>query len=263
MDKVTCKFYFKDAIQNRKILFDKAITCTKHGKVLYILPEELHELPQLSQDLNKVDRHYMKMITFLYASNLHSLIEGVATLPDWESVPATIILDDLSAYCNDNSFQKACGATALLLDTAYACSRTLKYTCRVFISAKQSGFSEQNCKTLEELYKISDEEHVQWIVKSLGLTIHCKRSSLESHIRQWTGLKYPSIQHLPDDVSFSLPVKNKQVYSDDSVSFPGTSLLLVTNISRLKTKFRGVMHLELLNSLEIFNKKKFFHSSIR
>ncbi|XP_039753565.1 uncharacterized protein LOC120628945 [Pararge aegeria] len=148
----------RDAVQNRKILFDTAIACAKNGKVLFILPEELNELPQLSQDLNQVDRHYLKMIIFLYAPNSKSLLEGVASLPNWQNIPSTIILDDLSAYCNNNKFQNACGVAALLTDTAYACSRSLKSTCRVFISVEQNVLSERNCKTLQELYEISDVE---------------------------------------------------------------------------------------------------------
>ncbi|CAH0715640.1 unnamed protein product, partial [Brenthis ino] len=74
--EVVCKFYFEDIEQNRKMLFNKSIAATKNGRVLYILPEELNELPQLSQDLNQIDRHYMKMITFIYAPCIKSLLEA-------------------------------------------------------------------------------------------------------------------------------------------------------------------------------------------
>lgn len=149
---IKCTFYFEDLTTNRKRLFEDALLFAKHGKVLYILREELSELPELSQDISSVNRHYMKMISFLYTTNLESLIESVSTLPDWQNVPATIILDDLSGYCNVNNLQNACGVVSFLIDTARSCSSLLKMQSRVCISVTRSSVGDSFCTTLQELY---------------------------------------------------------------------------------------------------------------
>lgn len=149
---IKCSFFFDDLKTNRKRLFEEALLYAKHGKVLYILREELSELPELSQDICSVNRHYMKMISFLYTKNLESLIDSVSTLPDWQNVPATIILDDLSGYCNVNNLHNACAVVAFLIDTARSCSSLLKTSCRVCISVTRSDVGDTFCTTLQELY---------------------------------------------------------------------------------------------------------------
>lgn len=150
--QVDCKFYFEDLHSNRKKLFEDALRNGQIGKVLYILSDELEELPELSQDINPTNRHYMKMITFLYAKSLQSLIESLATLSDWQSIPRTIILDDLSSYCHQSSLHSACGVVALLIDSARSCSEALKEPCSVFISATRGIVDENYCNALKELY---------------------------------------------------------------------------------------------------------------
>lgn len=151
---VNIGFYVNDPVNNRKRLFGDAITFAKLGKVVYILQDELDELPELSQDLSLVNKHYMKMISFLYAKSIESLIESVSSLPDWQSVPSTIILDDLSAYCH--KLQNACGITALLKDTARSCASVLESPCRLRISINES-LGEDYCNTLMELYCVPDK----------------------------------------------------------------------------------------------------------
>lgn len=150
--EVVCKFYFEDIEQNRKMLFNKSIASTKNGRVLYILPEELNELPQLSQDLNQIDRHYMKMITFIYAPCVKSLLESIVTLPNWQHIPSTIVLDNLSEYCTKDNIQNACGITVFLIDTARSCSKILKSNCNLYISAPQVIFGEDTCDFIKEMY---------------------------------------------------------------------------------------------------------------
>ncbi|KAJ8722013.1 hypothetical protein PYW08_004415 [Mythimna loreyi] len=152
METDSCTFYFEDANANRKKLFAKALLHAKDGKVLYILAEELNELPVLSQDLSSINKHYMKMVTFMYVKSLDSLIESISALQDWQSIPSTIILDDLSAYCNKNDLQNACGIVALLQDSTKCCSNLLKGTCRLFISVPKGIVGEDYCNMLKELY---------------------------------------------------------------------------------------------------------------
>lgn len=147
-----CVFYFENWKVNRKKLFEEAIACSKHGKVLYIMKEEPNELPQLSQDLGSVDRHYMKMISFLYAKNLESLIESIASLPNWQNVPSTIILEDLALYCESDKIQNACGVVAFLIDTMRVCEVSLKVPCKLFISVTKDSVGDTYCNALKELY---------------------------------------------------------------------------------------------------------------
>lgn len=154
METNSCTFYFEDASANRKKLFEKAIIHAKDGKVLYILAEELNELPELSQDLNSVNKHFMKMITFMYVKSLESLIESLSALQDWKNIPSTIILDDLSAYCNKNDLQNACGVVALLRDSTSCCSQLLKGTCRLFISVPRMIVGEDYCNILKDFYSL-------------------------------------------------------------------------------------------------------------
>lgn len=146
---VNIAFYVANPITNRKRLFEDAVAFAKLGKVLYILYEELNELPQLSQDLSLVNKHYMKMISFLYVTTIESLIESVSSLPDWQSVPSTIILDDISTYCP--KLQSACAITAFLKETAHSCASVLNSSCRVRISINES-VGDDYCNTLKELY---------------------------------------------------------------------------------------------------------------
>lgn len=146
--------YYEDEPKNRKKLFEDAIEFAKQGKVLYILHEELNELPELSQDLTLINRHYMKMISFLYAKTLESLMESISTLPEWKSVPSLIILDDLSNYCIKKNMQVLCAIIALLIDAARSCSVTLETPCQLRISITKDKLGEENCETLKELYCI-------------------------------------------------------------------------------------------------------------
>lgn len=150
--EIQCKIYFEDASTNRKKLFQEALSQAKHGKVLYILPEELNELPELSQDISSVSRHYIKMISFLYVKNLEALTESVSSLSEWQNIPSTIILDDLSEYCNKENIQNACGLVAILLDTVRCCSIALKAPCKLFISITKENIGEDYCKMLRDLY---------------------------------------------------------------------------------------------------------------
>lgn len=149
---VACEFYFEDVLQNRKVLFNKTLFSAVNGRVLYILPEELHELPQLSQDVNQIDKHYMKMITFVYAPSLKSLLESLVTLPHWQHVPSTIILDSLSDYCNKDNISNACGIIAFLIDTIKSCGKILKCTCRLCVSAPKELLGEDFCIFLSDVY---------------------------------------------------------------------------------------------------------------
>lgn len=151
MEKGSCTFYFEDGRTNRKKLFEEALLHAKNGKVLYILSEELNELPELSQDLSLLNKHYMKMITFMYVKSLDSLIESMSALQDWQNIPSTIILDDLSVYCNNN-LQSACGVVALLQDSSRCCSKLLERTCRLFISVPKMIVGEDYCNILKEFY---------------------------------------------------------------------------------------------------------------
>lgn len=151
-----CLISFEDAATNRKKLFQQALLQAKHGKVLYILPEELNELPELSQDISSVSRHYIKMINFLYVKNVEALIESVCTLPEWQNIPSTIILDDLSQYCNRKNIQNACGLVALILDTNRRCSVALKAPCRLYISITKDNVGEDYCNILKELYSTEE-----------------------------------------------------------------------------------------------------------
>lgn len=148
---VNVAFYVSDPNTNRKSLFEDALLFAKHGKVLYILYDELEELPELSQDISLVNKHYMKMISFLYVKTVESLIESLTTLPYWQNVPSTIILDDLSQYCNKDRLQNACGITAFLIDSARSCSNKLDSQCRLRISVNHI-VGEDYCNTLKELY---------------------------------------------------------------------------------------------------------------
>lgn len=147
-----CLISFEDTDTNRKKLFQQALLQAKHGKVLYILPEELNELPELSQDINSVSRHYIKMISFLYVKNIETLIESLCTLPEWQNIPSTIILDDVSQYCNKKNIQSACGLVALCLDTVRSCSVALKAPSRLYISMTKGNVGEDYCNVLKELY---------------------------------------------------------------------------------------------------------------
>lgn len=151
-EEMQCLISFEDAATNRKKLFQEALLQAKHGKVLYILPEELNELPELSQDIGYVSRHYIKMINFLYVKDIEALIESVCTLPVWQNIPSTVILDDISQYCNRKKIQNACGLVALLKDTIRSCSIALKAPCRLYISINKDNVGEDYCNILKELY---------------------------------------------------------------------------------------------------------------
>lgn len=155
-EEIQCLISFENAGTNRKKLFQEALTQAKYGKVLYILPEELNELPELSQDISSVSRHYIKMISFLYVKNIEALIESVCTLPEWQNIPSTIILDDLSEYCNKKKTQNACGLVAILLDTIRSCSIALKAPCKLFISITKENVGEDYCKMLRDLYSTEE-----------------------------------------------------------------------------------------------------------
>lgn len=139
LKQIICEFLFENLVINRKKLFEIALTRAKSGKVLYILQEELNELPELSQDLSSINRHYMKMISFIYTKNLDLLIESISTLPDWQNIPSTIILDNLNGYCSSNHLQTACGVVAFLLNTVYSCATSLNSTCNLYISADKNS----------------------------------------------------------------------------------------------------------------------------
>lgn len=151
-NQVSCKFYFDDTQINRKKLFEEALKFAKSGKVLYIMCEELDELPQLSQELTSTNRQYMKMISFLYAKTLDSLLESLSTLPDWQIVPLAIILDDLSAYCGQNNLHSACGIVALLFDSTRSCAELLKKPCMLHISVSKDIVGEEYCSSIRDLY---------------------------------------------------------------------------------------------------------------
>lgn len=150
--QLKCKLYFEDLLSNRKKLFQDALNNARAGRVLYIMCNELEELPQVSQELNPINRQYMKMISFLYAQSLPSLVETLASLPEWQNVPKTIILDDISTYCKQSCLHAACGLVALLTDSARSCSESLKEPCYLFVSASKGVVDETYCSILRELY---------------------------------------------------------------------------------------------------------------
>ncbi|KOB79065.1 Uncharacterized protein OBRU01_01200 [Operophtera brumata] len=150
--QVSCKFFFDETHTNRKKLFEEALKFAKSGKVLYIMCNELEELPQLSQELSSTNRQYMKMISFLYAKTLDSLLESLSTLPDWQNVPSAIILDELGAYCGKNSLHSASGIVALLLDSARSSAKLLKSPCILCISVSKDVVGEEYCSALNDLY---------------------------------------------------------------------------------------------------------------
>lgn len=152
MAHIECVFYFEDVEQNRKSLFEEALRgAASRGRVLYILHDELNELPQLSQEFNSLNKFYMKMISFLYVKNLDSLIETISNLSDWQNIPATIILDDLGAYCNKNDLQNAVGVVALLINVAQCCSTSLDSNFKLCISACKKYLGEDYCTVLQDL----------------------------------------------------------------------------------------------------------------
>lgn len=153
MQNIHCSFYFDDLNTTRKKLFEQALLGAKHGRVLYMLYDELDEIPQLSQEINSLNKHYMKMVTFLYVKSLDTLIENISTLPDWKNIPSTIILDDLGAYCDANNLHNACGIVALLIDTARCCSMLLNTDSKLHISVSPSAVGVDYCNTLQDLYK--------------------------------------------------------------------------------------------------------------
>lgn len=149
---IEVNYYFESTTNNRKQLFNKAIVNAQHGKVLYIVQEEFTELPQLSQELASVNRHYMKMLSFLYVPNLSSLLESISTLPDWQHIPHTVILDNLSDYCPKDKAQNACGLVALLVDTVKRCSSILNAPCKLLISMDKESVGEDIYILLKELF---------------------------------------------------------------------------------------------------------------
>lgn len=151
-DKIRCKLYYQEKHSNRKKLFEEALKFAKDGKVLYVMSEELEELPQMSQELNSTNRQYMKMISFMYAKTLDSLLESLSTLPDWEIVPSAIILDDLSTYCGANCVHNACGIVALLLDSIKSCAELLDRPCNLRVSVSMDVVGEEYCNALNDLY---------------------------------------------------------------------------------------------------------------
>lgn len=150
--KVICHFLFEETNINRKKLFEESLKLAKTGKVLYIMREELEELPQLSQELSSTNRQYMKMISFLYAKYLDSLLESLSTLPDWQVIPSAMILDDLSVYCAKNCLHIACSIVALLLDAAKSCAELLKQPVTVLVSVSKDIVDEEYCTILNDLY---------------------------------------------------------------------------------------------------------------
>ncbi|KAG7308871.1 hypothetical protein JYU34_006133 [Plutella xylostella] len=149
----TIEYFFNDTQTNRKELFKEALSSARNGKVLYILHEEFTELPELSQDLASVNRHYMKMISFLYAKSLTALIEIISTLSDWQNIPFTIIVENLNDYCPKDKLQNACGVVALLIDSIQRCSKALGVPCKLLISIDKD-IGEENCNIMKELYSI-------------------------------------------------------------------------------------------------------------
>ncbi|CAH0585799.1 unnamed protein product [Chrysodeixis includens] len=150
-NNIKCIFHFEDLNMNRKKLFEEAIINAKDGKVLYVLSEELNELPQDLPSLYKLYNN-MKMITFMYVKTLDSLLENISTLHNWQSVPSTIILDDLSAYCNKSNLQNACGVVSLLLNTSQVCSKLLSTSCKLHVAVPKAIVGEEYCNVLYDLY---------------------------------------------------------------------------------------------------------------
>lgn len=151
-NQIIRKIFCDDEHTNRKRLFEKALTSAKSGKVLYIMCNELNELPQLSQEVTSLNRHYMKMISFLYAKDVDSLVESLCSLPDWQSVPSTIILDELNSYCSVENLSDACAIISLILDSIASCSKVLKTPCAMYVSITKNIINEEYCNVLRELY---------------------------------------------------------------------------------------------------------------
>lgn len=149
---IAAVFFFDSEKENRKKLFEKALFHAKDGKVLYILQEELNEIPELSLNFSSIKRHYLKMISFLYTINRMSLVESLASLTEWQYVPSTIILDSLDKFSTKTNMHSACSIVAILLDSARSCSLTNNTTCHLYIAVSKEAFNEQNFNLIQELY---------------------------------------------------------------------------------------------------------------
>lgn len=152
-ERVRLFFFCKSNTDNRKELFENALNSAKLGHVLYILREEIMELPQLLQNLNSTDRHYMKLIRFLYAKNLKSLVESLSSLPDWDTVPVTIIIEDLNEYCPKDQLHQSCALIAFALDTIQSCSDMLAKECNLLLSINVESFGIDYCNLIKEIYQ--------------------------------------------------------------------------------------------------------------
>lgn len=151
-------FYCDYKEVNRANLLECALNSAKSGKVLYIVQKELEVLPEKFQSLNSVNRLYMKMINFLYTKDIKSLIENISTLPSWQSVPSTVILDGLDEYCTKEQLQQACGLVAYLIDTVSSCSHNVSSSkCNLFISINRHTVGDGYCDIIEKLYKNVDK----------------------------------------------------------------------------------------------------------
>ncbi|CAG9786663.1 unnamed protein product [Diatraea saccharalis] len=139
MERRDIIFYFGDSTTNRIRLFQDALSCAKFGKVLFILYEEIQELPQLSQDFSLISKQYMKMISFVYAKTINSLLGILSSLHEWQNIPSTIILDDITKFCCKEEIQKACGIVAFIIDTVRNCSRVSNLQCKLRISIDEEA----------------------------------------------------------------------------------------------------------------------------
>lgn len=157
-NSVGVKFYCDSSEANRANLLECALNSAKFGKVLYIVQKELEVLPDRFQSLSSVNRLYMKMINFLYTKDIKSLIENISTLPNWQSVPTTVILDGLDEYCSKEQLQQACGLVAFLIDTVISCSYSVNSSkCNLFISINRHTVGDGYCNIIEKLYRNVDE----------------------------------------------------------------------------------------------------------
>lgn len=141
----------EDPVENRKYMFKSALKSARYGRVLYILPEEIMELPE---EINSTNRYYMKMIRFMYTKSLKTLLETIAILLDWQTIPSTILVEGVDEYCSKEKLQQACGLISFLIDTVQSCARKLEKPCSVFVSINKNCTGDDYCNILRGLYRL-------------------------------------------------------------------------------------------------------------
>ncbi|XP_015604380.1 uncharacterized protein LOC107272097 isoform X2 [Cephus cinctus] len=117
-------------------------------RVIYITPTPLESLPSTYHDRNPPIAAAFKLIRFMYLSNYENLVEQLAELHTFTSLPSVLLIDNLDHYVEDDSIREqkdfhAARTCAFILDSMNACCRILKtevHVCAtVFASARRSA----------------------------------------------------------------------------------------------------------------------------